>query len=360
MAALDRDRFRVEVCALRGDENDMDSAVEELGGRVHRMRSTRRRDAASLAGLLKRNPFDVVHFQDHLGHGPLLGVAADIGVERRIFQFHSTNFPDAPNLLDRLRQRLRHLPERLRAIDHHATRIVACSRQVMASRWREDWHSDDRCRVIYNGIDVSPFRPSAEPADVRREFGIPENSPLCIHIGRPSRVKNYPRSFEIFRAIRGRFSGTGNPAPYLLIVGIDPRSATGRVIHRQAETRGVGAHTVWAGVRSDVPRLLKASDLMLLPSLFEGLPGAVIESCCAGTPVLTSVLSGVEEIRTQLPNAPISSLSLARSDEDWAAAGLRLLARPISEEDRSAALEAVSSSVFNIEAHTRELCTVWL
>jgi glycosyltransferase involved in cell wall biosynthesis len=359
MGALDRDRFRVDVCALRGDRNEMDTRVENLGSTVHRMHSTSWRDAGCLKTVLATTRYDVVHFQDHYGHGPLLRVADELGVGRRVFQFHSTNFPDSPDLVDRVRKRIRHRPHRLRWIDRYATAIVACSIRVMDSRWKPGWRNDPRCRVIYNGVDVGPFRPPADRGGVRREFGLPEDGPLCIHIGRPSRVKNYPRCFDIFRTLCRRFASEGSPEPHLLLVGVDPRSAKGRDLQSLATRREIGGRTVFAGIRSDVPRLLKASDLMLLPSLFEGHPGTVIEACCAGTPVLTSILSGVEEIRSHLPEAPISSVSLAAADDEWAAAAGRLLELSVSEEARQQALHAVSESVFSIASHTRQLCDVW-
>jgi glycosyltransferase involved in cell wall biosynthesis len=359
MGALDRNRFRLDVCALRGNRNDMDDLVENLGGTVHRMHSRSWRDARSLKTLLKTTRYDVVHFQDHYGHGPLLRVAADLGVGRRVLQFHSTNFPDALNLIDRFRKRIRHRPHRLRLIDRYATEIVACSIRVMDSRWKPGWQNDPRCRVIYNGVDVGPFRPPADCNGVRREFGLPEDGPLCIHIGRPSRVKNYPRCFDIFRAVCQLSASEGSAVPHLLLVGVDPHSPKGRDLQSLAAGREIGGRTVFAGIRSDVPRLLKACDLLLLPSLFEGHPGSVIEACCAGTPALTSVLSGVQEIRTHLPDAPISSVSLDVADDEWAAAALRLLELSVTEETRQDALHAVSESVFSIEYHIRQLCDVW-
>jgi glycosyltransferase involved in cell wall biosynthesis len=359
MTALDRERFRLTVCALRGGRNDMDTLVESLGGTVRRMDSTSRRDRGCLKALLGTARYDVVHFQDHYSYGPLFRVAADLGVERRVIQFHSTNFPDTPGVIDRLRRSIRHRPQRLRQVDRYATNIVACSVRVMESRWKPGWQSDPRCRVIYNGVDVAPFRHPADRDGVRREFGVPTDVPLCIHIGRPSRVKNYPRCFGIFRAMCGRAEDEGSPVPRLLLVGVDGHTAKGRSLQSLATTLGIGTHTVFAGIRADLPRLLKASDLLLLPSLFEGHPGTVLEACCAGTPALTSVLSGVEETRTLLPDAPIFSVSLTATDHEWATAARRLLELSVTEEARQLALHTISESIFSIESHTRQLCDVW-
>jgi glycosyltransferase involved in cell wall biosynthesis len=73
------------------------------------------------------------------------------------------------------------------------------------------------------------------------------------------------------------------------------------------------------GSRSDVRRLLIASDLMIFPSFREGLPGAVLEAAAVGTPVLTSDLAPMVEISRYLP---ISTVSLLESDDAWAAASV--------------------------------------
>ena len=71
-----------------------------------------------------------------------------------------------------------------------------------------------------------------------------------------------------------------------------------------------------AGNRSDIVRLVKAADLMIFPSLWEGLPGAVLEAASAGIPVLASDLPGVRELAEHLSR--IEALSLERADRDWA------------------------------------------
>ena len=70
------------------------------------------------------------------------------------------------------------------------------------------------------------------------------------------------------------------------------------------------------GLQSDVLTWLEHADVMLFPSLWEGLPGAVIEAASVGVPVVASDLPGVLEIARQLPI--VSPLSLAANDEQWA------------------------------------------
>jgi glycosyltransferase involved in cell wall biosynthesis len=97
------------------------------------------------------------------------------------------------------------------------------------------------------------------------------------------------------------------------------------------------------GERTDVPRLLQAADIELFPSLWEGLPGAVLEACAAGVPVLGSDIPGMREIARHL--ASVRLLSLAALNEEWASAALELL-REYPRATRSRTTSAFAESPF--------------
>ncbi len=69
----------------------------------------------------------------------------------------------------------------------------------------------------------------------------------------------------------------------------------------EIEARGLGTRFRFAGARDDVARLLGAADAFVFPSLWEGLPGAVLEAIAAGLPVIASPLAGVREIARVAP-----------------------------------------------------------
>ena len=208
-----------------------------------------------------------------------------------------------------------------RWIEKHATAILAVSEGAMRS-WRSDWQSDPRCRVIYTGVRSSVYAGAADRSDIRRdirtELGIPADSALIVHVGTLSAWKNQERLLGIFDCLKQR-----RPDTYLMLIGRDggARAKIEMMVKRRRDDS-----VLLLGERTDVPRLLRASDVMVFPSTREGLPGAVLEACGAGLPVVASTLPGNQEIAARVSG--VRCLSLSASDFEWAEAVLKVLASP--------------------------------
>jgi glycosyltransferase involved in cell wall biosynthesis len=99
------------------------------------------------------------------------------------------------------------------------------------------------------------------------------------------------------------------------------------------------------GDRSDVPALLRASNVLVLPSLREGLPGVILEALSTGVPVVTSDLETLRELAQKLPG--ITLVSTKASPQRWAEAIVMALAK--SETDASALRAAVLASEYTLE-----------
>jgi glycosyltransferase involved in cell wall biosynthesis len=303
--------FEFHFATLADGAGSLDTTIEALNGKVHscplsplfpfRFRQ-----------LIRVHAFDVVHSHVHHFSGYILRLAALEGTGTRIAHFRSTG-DGQPGTWRRLAQRA----IMTRWIDRYATAIVAVGEGVMNLAWRPNWRSDPRCVVVYSGLDLDRFAGAPDPVSVRREFGMPEDSRLIIHVGSISSSKNQIRLLRIFAELSRR-----NPGLRLLLVGRDPDGARRGIVEAVADLN-LQEVVTFAGERSDIVRLLKASNLMIFPSLREGLPGAVLEACAAGTPVVASDLPGVREIATTCPS--VTCLPLAAPDEEWAAAAERVL-----------------------------------
>ena len=243
-----------------------------------------------------------------------------------------------------------------RWVDRYATDILGVSRWVLRSTWGPRWADDSRCRVVYDGLEPALFEGRPDRSGVCREFGFSEQSPLLIHVGRMAQPKNHVRLVSIFAEVLRL-----EPAARLLLIGRTDAYRGNHDVQRQVRARiaaaGIADRVIFAGERTDVPRLLKAADALIFPSLWEGLGDVVLEARAAGTPVLAANLPCILEIADRLPG--VRCLSLDESNVKWAESALRLANHRPSHQDRQAALEFFRHSGFTVDECLKTLCRIW-
>jgi glycosyltransferase involved in cell wall biosynthesis len=356
---LDRARLRFDFCALSGLAAELDEHARALGGRVHHLAQSRPGFARRFCELLVRRQYDVVHGHLHYLSGYPLKLARECGVAVRVAHFRSSRPDPIPGVRRRLvRVLLRPWIEQYagnrvqrRWIERHATHVLGVSRWALTCAMGPKWTSDPRCREIYDGLDPTAFRDPMDRQGVRGEFAVPGDAPLLIHVGRMTPAKNHARLVSIFAELARRL-----PGARLLLVGREDE-AIGRRVRRQIAARRIADGVVFAGERLDVPRLVRAADALIFPSLWEGLGDVVLEAAAAGTPAVCSDLPSIREIAEHLPG--IERLSLAEPDAHWADRLVGAAANPPDEATRRAALARFSASVFHVDRSAAALCAIW-
>ncbi len=145
----------------------------------------------------------------------------------------------------------------------------------------------DRLVVIPNGVDPAPFD-RAEPLD-RAELSVPAGAHLALFVGRLDRQKGVATLIDAAaRVARERDDW------FLALVGDGPER---QALHdRAGRDAGLSARLRWLGRRDDVPALLKAADLLVLPSLWEGMPNVVLEAMAARRAVVATAVQGSDEL----------------------------------------------------------------
>lgn len=337
--------IRMDYCALSGKPGTLDEEIRALGGEVHLLplgngfgRSFRR--------LLQEQRYDVVHSHIHEASGYILRLAHQAGIKIRVAHFRSTADGKPPSLFRHLKRlAFRHW------IHRHATHILGVSRTTLDAAWSAKWSTDQRCQVIYNGIH--PFAPSLhqERSEIQRELNVPGDRFTVIHIGNLRPPKNHAKILSVFREFQRR-----RPSARLLLVG-ECNSAYGQDIQQRAQAIGLGEAVSFLGTRTDVSRLLAAADVLLFPSHYEGLPGAVLEACAAGLPVIASNLPVHREIGMYLSGLQL--IDLAASDERWCEALEAAESRVKSMGDRETLQREFLTSPFQIEATASSFIQIW-
>jgi starch synthase (maltosyl-transferring) len=166
------------------------------------------------------------------------------------------------------------------------THNVAVSQGVADFAVREIGLAAAKVSVIQNGVDLARFA-DAVPADLGR-FGIPSGARVILFVGRlhPQKAPDV--------LLRGALPVlTAQPDVHLLFVGDGPLRAA---LEREASGTLAASRIHFAGRQEDVPGLLRAATVCVLPSRWEGMPNVVLEAMAAGCPVLATDVEGTREV----------------------------------------------------------------
>ncbi|TAK11328.1 MAG: glycosyltransferase [Anaerolineae bacterium] len=190
-----------------------------------------------------------------------------------------------------------------------ARRLVAVSAQVAEQAVNEEGVRKARVRVIENGIQPLPPSTPAARAELRQELGIAEKELLVLTVARFKIQKGYTYLMDAIPQAM-----TACPQAVFAFAGDGPLRAEMQV---KAKTLGIEQNVRFLGVREDVPALLGAADVYVMPSLWEGLPIALLEAMSLGLPCVVTAVEGVRDILRDGENgrlvAPEDAAGLAKA-----------------------------------------------
>ena len=159
----------------------------------------------------------------------------------------------------------------------------------------------EKITVIPNGVDTTRFAPGDRHA-ARRSFGLPADA-LCLGIvGRFGPFKRHAVLLDAFDAIAPRFS-----AARLVLAGTGGSEEA--AVRTRAEGSPHAARIHWLGFQSDPSLCYRALDLLVIPSVNEGLSNVALEAMSSGVPVLANLGCGHEHIFTSGQEGLIADLS---------------------------------------------------
>ncbi len=168
-----------------------------------------------------------------------------------------------------------------------ADRVICVSEALRRHVIRDVGVPEARTVTVHNGIDPAGFAQAGNGAEVRAEFSMAE-SPLLVHIGRFTEQKGHRYLLEALPALRSEWPGLR-----CLMVGEGPLRDE---LVGMARRLDLGDCALFIGVRDDIPRVLAAADLVVLPSLSEGFPFVLLEALAMARPVIASRIAGVDEL----------------------------------------------------------------
>lgn len=260
--------IEMHIAAVHNNESDVIQEFENLGCKIivfPDRQNNLLQYSKKLYQTIKEEKYDIVHVH---GSSALLSIELLIakfgGVKTRIA--HSRNTRCNNVMMDRI----------LRPIFYKSyTYAIACGKEA------GDWLFGKHPFVIFhNGKELDIFKYSEATRNrIRTDFSL--NNSLAIgYVGNINYVKNIPFLLEVFKSVL-----TYKSNAKLFIIGDGPERDKMQELSKELELEN---DVFFTGRISNVSEMIQAMDIMLLPSLYEGLPNVVLEWQIAGLPSIIS------------------------------------------------------------------------
>ncbi len=222
-------------------------------------------------------------------------------------------------------------PDALEVLEHlrHVDRYACLSRQVEAEVVAAGL-PPHHCILVRNGVDRSVFSAEGPKAD------LPPSTVLFV--GRHDTQKRIHILLRAFAKVAARV-----PQARLACVGKGPEEAN---LHALAKELGLGERVSFLGERKDVPELLRAASVFVLPSAAEGMPNALLEALSVGAPCVATTIPGTTDVATHEREA----LLVPPDDEEALAQAIErsLVDRALAERLSRAGRERIAAE-FDME-----------
>ncbi len=261
----------------------------------------------SLARLLGKEKPDIVHTHGYFASVIGRLAARLAGRSILITHVHSTHWE----------YKKRHLRME-RFLSRFTRRIVCCSRAVENFVVGQEGIHPSKTAVVYNGVDEERFSGIPNGSRVRARLGIRPESPVVGTVSSLTAHKGHAYFLRAATKILNAFAETK-----FLIVGDGPLRP---LLEAQAEEDHIKPAVMFLGLRKDIPDLLSAMDVFVLPSSGrEGLGIAAIEAMAAEKPVVATNIGGIPEV---VRNGMTGLLAPPKNEEALAEAVIQLLKNP--------------------------------
>ena len=228
-----------------------------------------------VARLLKREKIQVV-LTNMDKEFRIAGLAAKLAGGVSVFPRRGIDYP----LKNKIHYRL--------IYTHLAKAVIANSKATKQALLRNaPWLPKDKVRVIYNGIDPTPFY-GPQQADTRSAWRIAAQEPIIGFVGQLDERKGIDDLLTAFAIVAEKV-----PDAHLVLVGEGPLA---QVIENFGIQHRLTDRIHLPGFCADISPVMKAIDVLVLPSLWEGFGIVLIEAMAAGKPAITTNVSSMPEI----------------------------------------------------------------
>jgi glycosyltransferase involved in cell wall biosynthesis len=212
-----------------------------------------------------------------------------------VFGILPARLAGTPVVIASIRDRAAYLTPMQKRVQRFVCRFADCV--LVNAEAVKDWLTDEgydasKVVVIPNGVELDRFSERPDPERVRRELGVAPGAPLVMVVSRLTRQKGLEQFLEAAKILAPRF-----PDARFVIVGYANPAEQEYEDSLKALTAELGLtdRVIFTGLRQDVPGLLAAATVSVMPSLNEALSNVLLESMAAGAPTVATRVGGTPE-----------------------------------------------------------------
>jgi glycosyltransferase involved in cell wall biosynthesis len=149
----------------------------------------------------------------------------------------------------------------------------------------------EKIHVIYNGVDIDKFKPRPDKTELRKEFGLEEDKKMVLFVGRLYHrkgleilLRSIPPVLQEYKDVKFAISGTG----------FKKKEESLRSLAKELD---IEDYVTFLGYVPDekLPDLYAASDIFVLPAIYENFPFAILEAQATALPVISTKVGGIPE-----------------------------------------------------------------
>lgn len=351
---MDTSKFIIDFCFVRKSTFGLLKNTDReylINGNIFELNAFKGRSNLSgyfkvmlkIINVIQRNKYDIVHV--NAGRPALLVVgllaALFCRVKIRIVHSHSMAVLSKNNIVNRLCVQYAYKILN-RFFCRYSTLLFACSKEAAQYMFGHSVFDNKKYISINNAIDVNEYTFNQDIRIITRSaLGVSNDEIIIGHIGRFSKEKNHEYLIDIFSEIENIRKDIK-----LWLVGDGELKEQ---IQQKVRFLGLEDKVLFLGERSDVPCLLNAMDLVIFPSIYEGLSVTLVEAQASSLPIIAS--SNISEEHKMID--VFAFLDLNKGSMFWANCAISIINRLYKRKSRYFEIQRKGYNI-NIEAKKLE------
>lgn len=337
---INKDKIQFEFCYYVDREETYEKEINSLGGRVIKISrpsvSRNFKNELNNFFIKHRDDYTALHIHEVYVTFLFAPIAKKNGIKNVITHSHATMYSDKK--INALRNRVLCVP-----LKKQANYYYSCSKAAGKFLYGKKYLEEGKVKVINNAIDCEKYKFDTNTRNEMREKLDLKEHLVIGNVGRFNEQKNHSFLIDIFYAIKQK-----EKKVKLLLVGDGPLIQN---VKNKVNKLNLNDDVIFLGRRNDIPNLLNAMDIFLLPSLFEGLPVVGVEAQASGLPIVLSTA-----ITKEIGLLNYKYIDLKKTSEYWA----KEISSIKQDNVRNQAYLEVKEKGFDIKQEAKKLEKVYL